>query len=286
MMTFDEIFYNMVRDEYITCGYRVKYYHEKRKRKKRYIITDFDKEEFIELDGDIKKSIDNFVLEEVIAKKKKVYDVMYMHEEILKNVFDGIAYHVSRVENRTRILNEGLKANGNVDYDVLLTSCYLDSHKTKNIPKEFFRSACVYLYPKFSMYRLGFEEKNDIEEDLYAVDISNMDWRIASVGVSGFCLYCGESKEEYLKWFDSEWLKKNAKTYWKHCYSKEEYLNKTAEIERADKYYGIDEILCMEKLKAVHIGTFMHNGFVPKNNFKDFVKDEYKNIYYEVLKKI
>lgn len=37
----------------------------------------------------------------------------------------------------------------------------------------------------FNIYSLN----NFPNEDLYAIDISNLDWRIGSIGLSGFCMW-------------------------------------------------------------------------------------------------
>ena len=293
MLTFNRIVNRLfdnsiITSNYITYSYKVTYHYEENNPYDIYIYENFDDETVIHFHTlDLKKTLDDFVLEEVIIKKRKIYGVVYQHEEILKDYTQNIAYHISSTDNRSNILHNGLKANGNCNKEVLLTSCYLDSHKTKNIPDNFFRSACLYLYKNFSFYELGLDENVRNREDLYAVDIEDIDWRIASEGLSGFCLYFEE--DNYNEWLNSENLKKYSKKYWKNCFSKEEYLNKNKKSVKADEGWGLDELLVMndfDKSKVDLIGTFTSNGFVFYESFRKYVKDEYKDTFLELLKKV
>jgi len=291
MLTFDQVLFrhndkNIVEKIRNVGEYEVTYFYHKNDKNNVYIFDDLENDTLIHLSSDnIEKTIDEFVENEVIKNKKIFYGIIYRHEEMLKNVFDNIGYHVSGIENRENILSHGLKANGNTDYEVLLTSCYLDNHKTKNIPKDFFRSACIYLHSEMSIYELGsYKKEREVDDrDLYAVDISGIDWRIASQGLSGFCLYIKDYCS-FNEWFSRKEIKKYVRDYWRNSYSKQEYLSQSDEVIKSDKNWGLDEILVMQPLTNIErIGTFTSRGFVYEECLSNYIRDEYKTTFREVL---
>lgn len=210
-----------------------------------------------------------------ILKKKEIedYNVQYIAPMVLKGVHENVGYHACWSEDLEKILAEGIKPNGHVNQEVLVTSMYLDQHKTKNISDDFYRTISVYMYHEMRLEFL----RDDLKEGnaMIAVDLTDLDWHIASIELSGFCL-C--SIEEFDKWIKNDDLKKYCKLYWKNCFSKEEYVQRKG--EKADKRWGLDEILYMgvmppERLKVVD-----------KDNIRDLVKDEWKDKYEEIFEKV
>lgn len=239
-------------------------------------IIDFN-EKFLYFNSidELKIFIDGYNL-----RNRYLQDIQYLHQNILIDFTSDVAYHTSPIKNRDDILKNGLVSGKNISTDLLRTSLFMDSHRTRNIPSNFYRTSSIYLYPKYT------EWIEEAEFDLYAVDIKDLDWYIASYSLSGFCLcslmnsddkYENINKKECLKW---------TRLYWHNCYSKEEFLKQTDEVKQSESLYGLTEILVPFKIPAdriAHIGKFIQGRFLPNENFQSFVKDEYKNSYRKIL---
>lgn len=230
-----------------------------------------------------------FVLKQVIEGDKSYPDIFYKGGNLLKDFKGGVAYHISLVSNRKDILEKGLIPNGKPDLNVLSTSIYLDMLRTKEIPKDFFKSLSVYLYPDFYLSSSEGIYSNNI--DLYGIDISGLDWRVGSRFLSGNCLVtCNILDNEIIS--KSNYRKSEAKKYWKNCYSKEEYLKNSDRVIKSDRNWGLDEILycgVIDKSRIKLIGTFDSEKilwYFYEKSIKHFIKEEYKDNYLKVLKRI
>ena len=161
--------------------------------------------------------------------------------------------------------------------DVMMASCFLDAKKPKHIPLNFYRQMSVYVSPEMTYY---FLKEYDNNVDLYIIDISKYDWRIASEGISGFCLaYWDDNKFEY----PSEW-RKYRKLYWDNCFSKEEYLSQSEKVKKSDDVYGLDEILIQNFISPddiIQIGTFKDKHFY----YQDVIKKFALNNFYKDFEK-
>lgn len=203
-------------------------------------------------------------------------------ENMMMNYEDGISYHFANFKFRKSIKEKGLKGGISATLGVFLASIFMDVHKTRNIPKWFYRTTAVYSYPDFSYVYNGDSRYGGYENsDIYALDISESNWFIGSFGISGFCLgsidieeinpKCIFNEKEMLKW---------TRKYWHNFYSKNEFLSKSEKVLTTENDWGLDEILIPVKVpsnKIILIGTFRNGIFYPKPIIKKFIKKEYKN---------
>lgn len=208
-------------------------------------------------------------------------DVLYSIRDIL------VGYHISSTSNRQSILSNGIIANGNEDIEVRKASQLIDKYKPWHIPQNIIRENSSYAWPIMTNYTLGSEYKN---HDIYAIkfDVLTSSW-VGSQGIGGFCLYYDENFSEQLN--EQECLKaiKYAKDYWKYSCSLKIYLKNSFWTRHSDKYAGLDEIITNNKINpsvVSLIGHWDNNGiFIEEDNFKNYIKPEFKNSYKEILKK-
>jgi len=251
--------------------YEIEYF--KNKSNKVYIYDDFDKETIIETTED---GLGDLVRDVYFGRK--IYGIEKHFDKILPNIFDGYVTHISNRKNRESILKNGLFPNGNPNMEIMMASCYLDSKRSKSIPKDFYRQMCIYTRPE-ETYSYLYHYDIDTEEDLYIIDISNYDWRIASEGLSGFCIPTWEDD----CFFPPNDLDKFCKLYWQNCFSKADYLMQTDKVKKSEKKWGLDEILVPNHISPddiILIGTFKNKQFY----YYDIIKQFALNNFYEDFK--
>ena len=298
MLTFNEVLWRFQNDviskKIKIYDYNVTYFYKKGDRKHICIEDDIKNEKLIHFTTNKPyDTLKNFIDENVIKQNKRYDSIFYNHENFLKNLDEDIVYHISHKDNHKNIMKNGLIANGDVNFDVLFASLYLDSHRPRKIPKTFFRTACIYTYPFFSFHEINLhkDECDRKNNELYAIDIKDLNWGIGSEGISGFCMCVAENEKEYNQWIHSKDLKKYASMYWKHFYMKNQYYDKNfeKEVEKSQMNYGLDELLIMKSIETnriKHIGSFTANGFIKTNDFDSIVKDKYKSNYIEIWEKL
>ena len=235
------------------------------------------------------KELKQFIIDKVIEGKEIFPDIIFKGGYVLKNYLENIAYHISLVSNRAKILNKGLIPNGENSLDTLPTSIYLDRYRTKEISRNFYKSLSVYLYPEYYLSSTECTYPNDI--DLYGVDISGLDWMIGSQFLSGNCIVNCNILDNDIVTNEKNRIKE-AKTYWKNCFSKEEYLSNSDRVIKSDKYWGLDEILycgIIDTSRIKLIGTWSRDKmlwYFYKDNIKSFIKECYLDRYKTILKRI
>ena len=85
---------------------------------------------------------------------------------------------------------------------------------------------------------------------------------------------------------------KEAKKYWKNCFSKEEYLSESERVIKSNKYWGLDEILycgIIDKSRIKLLGTWNRDKclwYFYDDNIKFFIKEDYLDNYKNTLRKI
>ena len=214
---------------------------------------------------------------------------------LLDRVINGnIAFHTSSVENRSKILSNGLIPNGTSNLSVLSANIFADLHRTRSIPKNFYKSLSVYLYPDY--FLSSTEETLPTDEDLYAVDISGLNWRIGSIFLSGNilnnCSYFDELEQPEHFFISDKSKITTVQKYWKNSYSKEEYLNKSDRVMKSKNSWDLDELLycgIIDKSRINLIATWNRNKLLwcfNEDIIKSFIKEEYLNNYRDILKRI
>lgn len=236
----------------------------------------------------VRKIVDNG---EIKNLKISSYSIYLRLPDILKSVRDtNICYHVSNNKNRKNILSNGFIPNCVSDSDVRGANKLIDSLRCGCFPKWLKRDNIIFAHPIFDNYRFCKDVYTD--SDLYCIKINiNKCW-VGSIGLSGFCLDDTELlkednvPEETIKEFEEE-RKKNARLYRKYSCSLIDFINNTKDFQRKDNYYGLDEILISHRIPRCtieHIGYWNSEGeFFENENFKKYVKPEYKNNYKDVI---
>lgn len=225
----------------------------------------------------------NYV-DKIITSHIKHEDVRYSCDCFLEDYRDNKGYHFTSVYKRDSILANGLIASQTSNLSVLSASVYLDTHKTKNIPKDFYRSLSVYLAKEFTVDDLLDKQ---FDQDVYMVDISGLNWYIGSQSLASECFYYDDDCFHDYK-IDKDKLKA-AHKYWRNCYSKHDYMKQLSNSIESDFEYGLDEILIMYHIpveRVKFIGTFNGGRFHPNKNFKDAVRDMYKDSFTDILNKV
>lgn len=223
---------------------------------------------------ELKRFVDGYT-----SRRYYFEDIKYIHNDILLNYTNNIAYHLSDINNKDSILKQGLIAGKNGSTEILKTSLLMDLNKPDKIPKNFCKTAAIYLYPKFT------EWINETESDLYGVDISDLNYYVGSFTLSGFAL----SHTMEIDWENEEEIKdtKYIDLYWNNFYSKDEFLKNTPAVKQSKEQYGLTELLVQFQIhpsRIIHIGTFSLGRFLPNKNFVEFVKPQYKDSYRKILR--
>ena len=143
--------------------YEITYYRQK--DCKDFVIFDND-DSLIHFQS--REDLIQYIIEKVVNGKENYPDILFKGSNLLKDYTYGIAYHISSVSNREDILAKGLIPNGKSDLDTLPTSIYLDRYRIKSIPKNFYKSLSVYLYPEYYLSSTERTCANNI--DLYHFD--------------------------------------------------------------------------------------------------------------------
>ena len=264
--------------------YEITYYRQK--DCKDFVIFDND-DSLIHFQS--REDLIQYIIEKVVNGKENYPDILFKGSNLLKDYTYGIAYHISSVSNREDILAKGLIPNGKSDLDTLPTSIYLDRYRIKSIPKNFYKSLSVYLYPEYYLSSTERTCANNI--DLYGVDISGLDWMIGSQFLSGNCIVNCNILDNDIVTNEKNRIKE-AKTYWKNCFSKEEYLSNSDRVIKSDKYWGLDEILycgIIDTSRIKLIGTWSRDKclwYFYDDNIKFFIKEDYLDNYKNTLRKI
>lgn len=264
--------------------YEITYYRQK--DNKDFVIFD-NNDSLIHFNS--KEDLKQFIIESVIEGNGSYPDIYYKGSNLLKDYSEEVAYHISLTSNRENILTKGLIPNGENNLDTLPTSIYLDRYKIKKIPNNFFKSLSVYLYPEYYLSSSEGIYSNNI--DLYGVDISGLDWRIGSQFLSGNCMVTCNILDNEIISTDKDKIKE-AKNYWKNSFSKKEFLEHSENIIKSNNNWGLDEILycgIIDKSRIKLIGTFDSElilWYFYENRIKDFIKEEYLDIYSNILKRI
>ena len=217
------------------------------------------------------------------------------YAQMMKDYKNNVSYHFSPRKNRKAIQKNGLIGGARSDIEILAASAYVDAHRSRNAPKDFYKTTAIYSYLEFSYIYSGYEEKEYSEEeikiigdyyetDIYAIDLTGIDWYIGSIGISNALLMYinieswGSQEKE---------LHQAALEYWHNLYSKEEFLSASKKVQKTDENWGLDEILIPRKVgpeKVTLIGTKKGNIFYPKPVIKEFIKEEYKQQTKEIYK--
>lgn len=185
----------------------------------------------------------------------------------MKGVNENVVFHFSNHSSQSTIQKEGLRGGVGSTFELLSTSSFMDAHRTHNVPKWFYRTTSVYTYPEMD-YCIGEDdEPSEVFEDsdLWAIDISNMEWFIGSIGLSGFCLGSARTlddpefdEKEHLKW---------TRLYWHNFFSKDEFLNQSKLVQKANEDWGLDEVLIplgIRPEKILYLGSNKQGIFIPK----------------------
>lgn len=224
----------------------------------------------------LKKIILANKINDLISLEYKIFLVL---PDVLKDCFCDIAYHISPIKNTKSILQNGLVPSFDIDPMVKNANLYINKNKPKNI--NFNREECVYFHPQIENDLFSKHEKYYTNSALFAVDIKQYinNAIIASEGISGFCMW----DENFSVDFSD--IEKWSKKYWQVSKNLKEYL------EHPPKYssYDLSEILIPSTIKKedVHyLGFWNEKGeFKPTRLFKNFIKDEYKENYVDILNK-
>lgn len=275
---------NIKKEVLIIEDYEVTFYRQK------------DNKDFVIFDNDnslihfqFREELKQFIIDNVINGNRGFPDISFKGSNLLKNYLDNVVYHISPVGNRDRILKKGLIPNGENSLDVLPASIYLDKYRIKGIPKDFYKSLSVYLYPEYYLSSTECIPANDI--DLYGVDISGLNWMIGSQFLSGNCMVNCNILDNDITTKEKERIKE-AKTYWKNCFSKEEYLSNSERVIKSDKSWGLDEILycgIIDTSRIKLIGTWDRDKmlwYFYEDNIESFIREEYLSNYKNILKRI
>lgn len=221
------------------------------------------------------------------------------YNNFMMDCLDDIGYHIvfSKTSSRKSIEQNGLIGGEYSNLELLITSSFMDAHRTKNIPKNFYRTTAVYMYPSFDYIWTRAEAKeyiNDLNtpkesfleldphknnEDVYAINLQNLDWFIGSTGLSGFCLSSANLQDNNPKcpYNEKEQLI-YTKDYWHNFYSKKEFLEYGEKVERSNTDWGLDEILVPIRItpdRLTYIGKYRYGYFYPNKNIMNFVKSGY-----------
>ena len=277
------------KEKFYLDDYEITYYRQRNNSD--FVIFDNEDNKLIHFQST--EELKQFLLDRVINGNNSYPEVFYKGSNLLKDFTDNIAFHTSSVENRSKILSNGLIPNGTSNLSVLSANIFADLHRTRSIPKNFYKSLSVYLYPDY--FLSSTEETLPTDEDLYAVDISGLNWRIGSIFLSGNilnnCSYFDELEQP--EHFISDKSKiTTVQKYWKNSYSKEEYLNKSDRVMKSKNSWDLDELLycgIIDKSRINLIATWNRNKLLwcfNEDIIKSFIKEEYLNNYRDILKRI
>jgi hypothetical protein len=245
--------------------YKVEYFQNRSKHI--YLYDDYDNETFIET---TLEQLPDLVKE--VHNGRKISGIEKHFDKILPNVFDGYVTHISNTKNRESILYNGLIPNGKADLEIMMASSFLDAKRPKTIPKDFYRQMCIYTRPEETYWFLN--NNREKSSDLYIIDISKYNWRIASEGISGFCIPYWENNCFAPP---RDW-EKYRKLYWQNCFSKDDYLNQTEQVKKAEKTWSLDEILVPNYISPddiILIGTFIEKQFYYYDIIKQFAINDF-----------
>ena len=220
----------------------------------------------------------DYVLGNLPTLIKDNYKIFVKHPSILKEATENVAYHITALENIGGIFKDGLIPSLNSDEEVFNASKMIDHYKNKfGIKEDFSRSNANYFHPMISNDFICY---NDCYKNcaLFAVNINNEDGYVASSGLGGFCMY----SEDYN--YNIKDIRKYARLYWKYSLTLEEFKNK----EQKKTPYEYSEIIINRTFtpdELFLIGFWDNNGnFIKTDYLYNFLKDEYKNNFEDILK--
>lgn len=230
------------------------------------------------------ENVNNGQVRQLIRKGYAIYPAF---EDVLKNTRKhGVAYHVTWKRNLPSIMENGLLANGEEDFEVLIPSRMMDTLKPKWIPESVKRSESIYFHPEFtnSMVR-------EYGHDMVLLAIKHIpatSW-VASQGIGGFCVMWEDlvkdpqERIKHLHDVESEF----GPLYWRYSCSLENFKKMNSREKRKQRHYGLDEILVSEPIPFQEItllGEWDENGeFAESEQFIDFVQDKWKPSYKDML---
>lgn len=219
-------------------------------------------------------------------KTKEGHYIDVFLPDVLKEVKkDGIMYHISENENKESISKKGLIPRGKENPDVDRASFEMDKYKPSWIPDWVKRYDSVYFHPELSNASLIHYDQSHLS--LFAVSVSDKKGWVGSQGLGGFCLF--DDDETYNKSQYAKIEEEYGPLYWKNSCSLEDYIEYGKRVRKKDKQWGLDEILVGEKIPPSEIVCIGHwddkARFIPNENFKNYVKDEYRSSYKDILEK-